>query len=542
MGCVLYHYCSADTFWKIIKGRCIRLSSVLDSNDSSEGLLLKNLLSSLIQNDSLNCTKEQIISKWMTRICEIRGGRAFCLTTERDLLSQWCRYADDGQGISIGFSREYLGSLPETKLECVEYNHDKHVESARCLYEKLKEPAPPIDHNGQLFHAAGLGQWNPQHKESKDATGRRNADDFIQESLRSHIQQALWDAGLFLIKHNGFREEREVRLLDATDPPVHDSFQNIEMEADRSPILEVMLGPRNLEREDRVREKLAMYGFGDVQVSKSDIPYRGRMNIGRITAQEFFQRLQRCPDCDSPGIAEFLDYAVGLLSPHSDILPAGKALYRVQRGFDDVDDCLLQEDNPISGIQAFSPERMIPKIPECGAGRFHVAGESAFYFSAEIETAVKEMKPCRGMEFSVAEFETKVALKMAVIPENHYRKMAMIQQAMSGSLSADENDKLTLSELYRHCSWPVFENGEIFYRPTQKLAQRLREKGYDGIIYASSMEPRELSGALFCPPDENPQCYFPKLVEFKRCFMKKVAGLQVSFDEDYENDPTVLGR
>jgi hypothetical protein len=262
-----------------------------------------------------------------------------------------------------------------------------------------------------------------------------------------------------------------------------------------------------------------------------------------ITVQKFFQRLQHS-DCDSPEISAFLDYVVGLFGLYSEIFPAGTPLCRVQPGFDEVDDCQLQEEQPIPGIQAYSQERMIPKKPECGAGRFHVNGEAAFYFSAEVETAIKEMKPCRGMEFSVALFKTKVPLKLAVIPENNFRKNAMIKQAMGGILSADEVDKLTLSELHRHCSWPVFDDKEKFYRPTQKLAQWLRERGYDGIVYASSMEDdlKKVSGALFCPPDENPQCYFPKLVQFKQCFLKRVGGLGVFFDEEYESDPTVLDR
>jgi hypothetical protein len=284
----LYHYCPEDAFWAIIKGRCIRLSSVLRSTDSSEGLLLKNLLSELLQSDFQNCKKEEFIREWMTQIREIRTGRAFCLTTERDLLSQWCRYADDGRGFSISFSHQYLNYLPHTELKHVEYEHDEHVKSARGLYEKLKEPARPIAYDGQIIHAAGLDRWDPQHKESKDALGRGNADDLIQERLRRNIEQALWNAGIFWIKHNGFREEREVRLLDNGVFPKKDTFRDIEMELDQNPILEVMIGPRSSKCEDSIRQELGTYGFRDVQFSKSDIPYRERtsMTIVRGTTHE----------------------------------------------------------------------------------------------------------------------------------------------------------------------------------------------------------------------------------------------------------------
>lgn len=41
----------------------------------------------------------------------------FCLSEEGDLLSQWRGYADDGNGISIGFKREFLSKINDFNTE-----------------------------------------------------------------------------------------------------------------------------------------------------------------------------------------------------------------------------------------------------------------------------------------------------------------------------------------------------------------------------------------------------------------------------------------
>lgn len=49
-----------------------------------------------------------------------------------------------------------------------------------------------------------------------------------------------------------------------------------------------------------------------------------------------------------------------------------------------------------------------------------------------------------------------------------------------------------------------------------------------------------IAGVLFCPADQDPQHYFPKIVQFHRCHMKRVKDISLSFDEDYEASPDVL--
>jgi len=269
----LYHYCSAETFQKIIRGQSIRLSSLLLSNDSSEGSLLSKFLSELISDKAINGS----IRDLMEIIRKYKGGRGFCLTPENDLLSQWCRYADDGQGLSIGFSYEYLESLENTKLKQVEYDHNEQKRIVGELFSVLKNEVNMIEHDGQTYRALGLDNWNPNHQEHEDPYGRKSKKDYVQLVLKTNIHSALMKSDIFRLKHNGFREESEWRLLDTTIQEDH--FLPVSIDPAQTPIVEVTIGPTSPLSVDKVISCLKKNGFDCVHVWKSNIPYRRKRRI-----------------------------------------------------------------------------------------------------------------------------------------------------------------------------------------------------------------------------------------------------------------------
>lgn len=48
---------------------------------------------------------------------QLAYGLGFCLSAERDLLSQWRGYTGDGAGVAIGFNRLYLEELTKANYE-----------------------------------------------------------------------------------------------------------------------------------------------------------------------------------------------------------------------------------------------------------------------------------------------------------------------------------------------------------------------------------------------------------------------------------------
>lgn len=130
---VLYHYCSLDTFYNIMKNRSIWLSDISKSNDSQELNWLTGQLKSSMSShffvfynrisengllDAFNNTEYKKIRDFIDT-CDLSKELkcwAFCMSEKSDDLGQWRGYADDGQGISLGFRRNYFEPEPINNL------------------------------------------------------------------------------------------------------------------------------------------------------------------------------------------------------------------------------------------------------------------------------------------------------------------------------------------------------------------------------------------------------------------------------------------
>lgn len=113
---ILYHYCSVDAFIKIVTSKTIWLTNLFFMNDSQEHFWLRT--------KARKCLDEQIRGnpddfgyeyldtilkqEWMHEIY------CACFSERGDLLSQWRAYADDGKGVSVGFSTSHLQRVCES--------------------------------------------------------------------------------------------------------------------------------------------------------------------------------------------------------------------------------------------------------------------------------------------------------------------------------------------------------------------------------------------------------------------------------------------
>lgn len=129
---VLYHYCSLATFFNIIQNRSIWLSDVQKSNDSLELISMRKLFVSQMDKEinkkiiqyNLDMNWERAIQLYDLQkeaYDEIRKviskHLVFCLSENGDLLSQWRGYADDGNGVAIGFKKNFLNKINELNTE-----------------------------------------------------------------------------------------------------------------------------------------------------------------------------------------------------------------------------------------------------------------------------------------------------------------------------------------------------------------------------------------------------------------------------------------
>lgn len=234
----------------------------------------------------------------------------------------------------------------------------------------------------------------------------------------------------------------------------------------------------------------------------------------------------------------FLDRVVSLLEDME--FEKGKILFRAQLGGDSVR-YFVDETLEVMGVQAFGSSRMVPDAQKCDAGRFSIKELPALYFADKQDTAIKEVRPWRGAEISIAIFSTKQQFKMAVVPFSRWGFFEQIKEHSGMVLNESSLNKKAMAYVYRWFSAPnTSVNEEQNYIVTQIIAERIRLEGYDGILFESVANPPEIAGLFFCPPKNDPQQYFPSIVEFQHCDMVRVKELDIKMDDEYASDPTVF--
>lgn len=125
---MIYHYCSVGTFLNILQHKTIRLSDLNKLNDDSE---MKALLEPLTERLTSLLTERFSSEKFLILGCDNKTAirvlvnliiqkiykhtntliYGACFSKNNDLLSQWCKYADNTQGVAIGFNTSLLKKL-----------------------------------------------------------------------------------------------------------------------------------------------------------------------------------------------------------------------------------------------------------------------------------------------------------------------------------------------------------------------------------------------------------------------------------------------
>lgn len=217
MSVPLFHYCSSETFLNIIKNKTIRLSDISKSNDYKETKwLLEYIEGEIVRQfkeqpffkgqliyalDEIT-TLELLVKSIKERMLE-RSEELFyvaCFSEEGDKLSQWRGYADDGCGLSIGFSIDSLKTLinkeESLKLFKVEYPEQDNNSSSAQIRKHSKDIVESI------LCAITMGDTKKLFSRETyaiDVFHELSSRIFIQESIR--------------FKNPAFKEEAEWRIV-----------------------------------------------------------------------------------------------------------------------------------------------------------------------------------------------------------------------------------------------------------------------------------------------------------------------------------------
>jgi len=133
---IIYHYCSLESFMSIIKNNTIRLTNISKSNDSSEICycfdFFQNILKKAIKDFTRLHTSDEELKSYFNgiNINNLISRAIFndsliyyvaCFSSEANLLSQWRGYADDGNGVAIGFYSTLFRTSSPSDTEKLNY-------------------------------------------------------------------------------------------------------------------------------------------------------------------------------------------------------------------------------------------------------------------------------------------------------------------------------------------------------------------------------------------------------------------------------------
>ena len=199
----IYYYCSLEAFMSIMENSSIRMCDILKSNDSSEIEYGIKLLRRYLKNSCVSFSNEHIVDNTIKEffinidynglISEIINKNQLvyyctCFSSERDLLSQWRGYANDGKGVAIGFyTQDFIdeGKYINVRFDKIIYDEETQKQ---CLINCIKSQLDGI-------------------KESKGKTQLCLYENAIKQAIFSFIYE------IAFFKNEAFKEENEWRLV-----------------------------------------------------------------------------------------------------------------------------------------------------------------------------------------------------------------------------------------------------------------------------------------------------------------------------------------
>jgi len=285
----LFHYTDAAGLKGILEKDCLWLTDRIHLNDPSEiAYGMKFALDWCAENVK---TTDRLIRLFfgafgtgLPAVLERHGFYVSSFSLAGDVLSQWCRYADDGKGYCLEFSPGYLNSGWKTTQGLVTFSMSYNEVDIKLRQERCLSDAVAYVRKEEVFNTVAQAILSSGPDAQKEFVVG------MQERITSEL---LWNAVQF--KHPAYQDEREARVLvtgelDAlqsskmhrTRPRGSELVSYIELPfspsvLDAGVLRRIRVGPAaSAESVKSARALLRSVGLPSVEVIKSEIPYRAR--------------------------------------------------------------------------------------------------------------------------------------------------------------------------------------------------------------------------------------------------------------------------
>lgn len=269
---IIYHYCDANAFHSICTNRKLWFNDLFSMNDYMElhwgYSIWEQAASTRLEKygkDFLDEIDEVIHYSGLQGLL-----LANCFSTDKDVLSQWRAYADDGKGYVIGFNAENLLGLPIRALKVL-YNKEQQIKEAAAGIDALFL----IKQENICDFKALCGGYgydlsafkNPAFSEEKEIRLIHLID-----FQRSNDFLKLVDKGGIYFGEERTGEQVKFRIKqDIPTPYIEFDFTN---NGKINPIKEVIIGPKNDVKVSAISIFLETIGVENVKIEKSKASYR----------------------------------------------------------------------------------------------------------------------------------------------------------------------------------------------------------------------------------------------------------------------------
>lgn len=165
-------------------------------------------------------------------------------------------------------------------------------------------------------------------------------------------------------------------------------------------------------------------------------------------------------------------------------LGKNKALWRAQIGCDYRE--TEQYGAPMEEEVPFSSSRMKPLRNSAHEGRVNPRGIPCLYAAGDIQTAISEVRPWVGAKVSVSQLSPNRDLRLVSFLDGADTQLNI--NVFFEEPAPEDRENIVWQEIGRAFSRPVSTDpGVAEYAPTQVIAEKIKQEGYDGIVYKSRL-------------------------------------------------------
>lgn len=266
----LFHYTTRDNLWNIIESNSFYARHIRFSNDSAEYYIGKKEVET-IGNEGKELT-------------DLNDCYMVCFCKKDDILSQWREYARGGVSFELNFTEDMFYTIMCNEKTKNENEKNKNIHAMSMYYIPLRFHFRPVQYKvvysvptSVIYLSKNAGQLGQGRKAGVKKI--KEIVEIINERAETMEKERMLKNILPFIKHVGFKEEREYRLLfsgiDDISPYVVDYLTD---RGRKIPYIRVQFG--NAEKGEEMKCTIKYYKVGTQLINQCKTHLKnGRLEI-----------------------------------------------------------------------------------------------------------------------------------------------------------------------------------------------------------------------------------------------------------------------